>query len=103
MRAYEVLLGVLLTAGSAYVAQIAVASAGFDRVSAPPAARGDLLGPGELWYGGVIDPVTVEAMRAANPAIVVAMPRASTVECERRARPRRHARGCERASMDSMM
>jgi hypothetical protein len=103
MRVYAVLLGVLLTAGSAYVAQLAVASAGFDRVAAASPGRGDLLGPGELWYGGVIDPITVEAMRAANPAIVLAAPRVRTVACARLAYPRRHAHACDRASMDSMM
>ena len=107
MRVHAVVLGLLLTAGSAYVAQLAVASAGFERVSAPSPKSGDMLGPGELWYGGVIEPVTVEAMREASPAVVVAARQASSRECLRlthpNPHPRRPARACDRAWMDSMM
>jgi len=107
MRVYAVLLGIVLTAGSAYLAQLAVASAGFERLETPSPGRGDLAGPGELWYGGVIDPITVEAMRVANSAIVLTPPRTRTVACVRLAQPhpRRHARAteCAQTSMDSMM
>jgi hypothetical protein len=63
MRVYAVLLGVLLTAGSAYLAEVAVASAGFERLAGPSPRSGDLTVGGELWYGGVIDPITIEAPR----------------------------------------
>lgn len=65
MRVYAVLLGVLLTAGSAYVAQLAVQSAGFERLAGSSPGAGDLSARGELWYGGVLDPVTIEATRRA--------------------------------------
>jgi hypothetical protein len=105
MRVYAFLFGVVVTIGSASLAQLAVASAGFDRIMTPPAAPrgGDLLGPGELWYGGVIEPITIEAMRAARPAVAVAVHKASTADCVRLAHPRHHARPCDRTSMDSMM
>ena len=65
MRVYAVLFGVLATAGSFYVAQVAVASAGFDRLA--PAAQGTAPAPaGELWYGGMLDPITIEASRATS-------------------------------------
>jgi len=56
MRIYSILLGVLLTAGSAYLGELAVASAGMERLAG--------LSPGELWYGGVLDPITIEVTGA---------------------------------------
>ena len=114
MRVYAVLLGVLLTAGSAYLAQIAVASAGFERLASAAPERGDLGAAGELWYGGVLSPVTVEATRASLPAVASGEPWAAgsalavsqrAVECDRLAHPKRHALSSENvhASMGSMM
>ena len=67
MRVYALMLGIMLTAGYGYTAQIAVSSlgAGHEMLAQPPAARSDA--GGELWYGGVLDPVTVET-RSVAPA-----------------------------------
>jgi hypothetical protein len=107
MRVYAVLFGVMVTVGSAYVAQLAVASAGFKRLARPAAPRGDLSAGGELWYGGVLDPITIEASRVPRPAIVFMAPPASqrAVECARAAHPKRHANISDtvRASVGSIM
>src|SRR5207253_1929335 len=63
MRVYALLLGILLTTGYGYAAQIAVSSLGAGRQPATePAtvvpATNSLDG---VWYGGVLDPVTVES------------------------------------------
>ena len=64
MRVYAVLFGVVVTAGSIYVAQLAVASAGFDRLAPAYASHSVAPAPaGELWYGGMLDPITIEASR----------------------------------------
>src|SRR5205809_5722554 len=60
MRVYALLLGILLTTGYGYAAQIAVSSLGAGRQPATePAtvvpATNSLDG---VWYGGVLDPVT---------------------------------------------
>ena len=75
MRVYAVLTGVMLTAGSAALAQLAIASAGFERIPARSSGRSDLGARGELWYGGVLDPVTIEATPAGKPALAVHAPR----------------------------
>jgi hypothetical protein len=114
MRIYAVLLGVLLTAGSAYVAQIAVASAGFERLARGSPGGGDMGAAGELWYGGVLHPITVDATRATPLAVAFGTPWTASselavsqkaVECERLARPKRHAITSDNvhASMGSMM
>src|SRR5947208_16772262 len=64
MRVYALLLGILLTTGYGYAAQIAVSSLGAGRQPATePAtvvpATNSLDG---VWYGGVLDPVTVESL-----------------------------------------
>jgi len=71
MRAYALLLGTLATVGSAYVAQVALASSGFDRAWAVlhPAADPPSLDP--LWYGGILDPVTIEGHRPAGQSLTV--------------------------------
>ena len=68
MRVYASVLGVLLTAGSGYLAQVAVGSAGFERLTAPP-PKSEAPTPGEIWYGGVLDPITIEVTRSTRPAI----------------------------------
>lgn len=114
MRVYAVLLGVLVTAGAASLAQLAVASAGFERLAARSPRGGDLGAAGELWYGGVLDPITVEARRAARPSIASGASWTSSsqlalsqkaVECAHLARPKGHTLASEnvRGSMGSMM
>jgi hypothetical protein len=64
MRIYALLLGVILTSGYGYAAEIAVASAAGGRDSAPnPAARAV---PNPVWYGGMLDPIIVES-RGTHP------------------------------------
>lgn len=75
MRVYAVLMGVVLTAGSAALAQLAIASAGFERIPARSSGRRDLGARGELWYGGVLDPVTIEATPSGRPALAAHAPR----------------------------
>jgi hypothetical protein len=53
MRLYALLLGVALTSGYGYAADVAVASR--KPVAPKPAAP-----KGPVWLGGVLDPVTVE-------------------------------------------
>jgi len=60
MKAYALLLGMMLTLGSGYAAQVAVSSVGTARdaeVRPIPAPRSH--GPDTVWYGGVLDPITV--------------------------------------------
>lgn len=63
MRAYAMLLGLALTTGYGYAAQIAVSSVGSGRLE--PAAGAveprDGRGRDPVWYGGTLDPVTIEA------------------------------------------
>ena len=75
MRIYAVLLGMVLTAGSAGIAQLAIASAGFERIPARSPGREGLGARGELWYGGVLDPITIEANPAGKPALATHAPR----------------------------
>jgi len=70
MRVYALLLGILFTTGYGYAAQIAVSSLGAGRAApAQPAAtvptHGALDG---VWYGGVLDPVTVESRGGTRAA-----------------------------------
>jgi hypothetical protein len=64
MRVYALLLGIALTAGYAYPAQMAVTSLQPGPVNKaltdPTATAVPSDSRGELWYGGVLDPVTVE-------------------------------------------
>jgi hypothetical protein len=63
MKVYAMLLGMMLTLGSGYAAQVAVSSVGAPRDGEPsptPAHRASH-GPDTVWYGGVLDPITVEA------------------------------------------
>ena len=58
MRAYAMLLGLALTGTYAYAAHVAVASVGSRRAeAAAPATFVET----PVWYGGVLDPVTVRA------------------------------------------
>ena len=63
MRVYALLLGVLLTTGYGYAAQVAVSSLGSGRqtVSEPAKSIPATNALDGVWYGGVLDPVTVES------------------------------------------
>ncbi len=64
MRVYALLLGIALTSGYAYAAHVAVSSVAPGRsTTAVPAS--DANGP--VWYGGVLDPIVVEAPRGGEP------------------------------------
>jgi hypothetical protein len=70
MRVYSSMWAVVLTAGSASVAELAVSSAGFERVPRPSLARREPPPTGgQLWYGGVLDPITIEVKRTPRPAL----------------------------------
>ena len=71
MRLYALLLGTLLTAASAYVAQMAVTSSRFDRAWQVLHAEADPPSSDPIWYGGILEPVTIEGRRPQRPAIVV--------------------------------
>src|SRR2546426_11904942 len=63
MRVYALLLGILFTTGYGYAAQIAVSSLGAGRQPAtePAAAIPASAALDGVWYGGGLDPVTVES------------------------------------------
>jgi hypothetical protein len=67
MRVYALLLGITLTAGYGYTADVAVSSLGAGRQALAAAVARHALEdvPGAVWYGGVLDPVTVEIDGAA--------------------------------------
>ncbi len=71
MRAYAVLLGTLLTVGSAYVAQVAANSAGSGRAVHQLPERADRAAAAPLWHGGTLDPITIPARRSPIPARTV--------------------------------
>ena len=84
MRIYALMLGIALTAGYGYAAELAVSSLDPGRQTrANPPARIPASGnPGAVWYGGVLDPITVESSRgdihAAAQARILSRP---TVRC----------------------
>ena len=69
MRLYALLLGMVVTGVYGYAAQVAVASANPTRYAAasPVATLGAGEGNDQLWYGGVLDPITVESGRVTAP------------------------------------
>jgi hypothetical protein len=95
MRVYALLLGILFTTGYGYAAQIAVSSLGAGR-PAPTRPAATIPTDGALdrvWYGGVLDPVTVESRRAgpraaATQGRVLSRP---TVRCTETSSSRFHA------------
>ena len=91
MRVYPLLLGILLTTGYGYAAQIAVSSLGAGRV-APADPSATIPAPASealdgVWYGGVLDPVTVETYggtrAAAGKTRVLTRPTVRCVEAGR--------------------
>ena len=95
MRVYALLLGILFTTGYGYAAQIAVSSLGAGR-SAPAQPAATVPTDGVLdgvWYGGVLDPVTVESRSggtraAATQGRVLSRP---SVRCTEASSSRFHA------------
>src|SRR6267378_3078951 len=95
MRVYALLLAVALTTGYGYAAQVAVSSLGPGRQPAT-APAGAIPASGALdgvWYGGVLDPVTVEsrsdgARAATTQGRVLSRP---TVRCTEAHPSRFHA------------
>jgi hypothetical protein len=70
MRVYALLLGVLVTAAYGYPAQMAVTSLQHGPTAkvtetSTTAVRSD--SPSQVWYGGVLDPVTVLGDGSAAP------------------------------------
>lgn len=64
MRIYALMLGVALTTGYGYAAQVAVSSVGTGHRDALPAGAVTPDGNrGQVWYGGVLDPIIVESER----------------------------------------
>jgi hypothetical protein len=95
MRVYALLLGILLTTGYGYAAQIAVSSlnAGRQTATEPAAANPASAALDGVWYGGVLDPVTVESRirgtrAAATQGKVLSRP---TVRCTEAYPSRFHA------------
>jgi len=80
MRGYPLLLGTLCTVASAYVAEIAVSSAGLDRAR-PQSRRADPAPADLLWYGGILAPVTIEGHRAPQPLTITGLDPKSMPEC----------------------
>lgn len=68
MRVYALLLGLLLTLGSAFVADIAVQSTASRQTAKLMRDTPDRATPGPIWFGGLLEPITVEAHRAPLPA-----------------------------------
>lgn len=66
MRTYALILGILLTTGYAYAAQVAVSSATMRPTDLAPAAGAVETGP--LYYGGMIDPIVVESSPVGSGA-----------------------------------
>jgi hypothetical protein len=61
MKVYAILLGLVLTLGSGYAADVAVSSVGAGTGVTGVPTRALNRGPDTIWYGGVLDPITVEA------------------------------------------
>ncbi len=70
MRVYALLLGILLTTGYGYAAQIAVSSLRPSRQTATGATAATPASEAldGVWYGGVLDPVTVESRSGSTRA-----------------------------------
>jgi hypothetical protein len=63
MRIYALLLGVVFTSAYGYAAHVAVSSVGTGRHadSRPATAAAADRTTGRVWYGGFLDPITVES------------------------------------------
>jgi len=68
MRAYALLLGSLLSVGTAAVAELALESAETDRAGSPVSAVTPSSAAQPIWYGGTLDPVTITVPRSSARA-----------------------------------
>lgn len=73
MRAYALLLGVVLTVGSVSVAELAVQSVGSARGGGLRAARARAASDA-IWYGGMIEPITINARGSTRAAVRASEP-----------------------------
>ncbi len=96
MRVYAVLLGIALTTGYGYAAQVAITSVSGERTSKTTASRqpaaADALDT--IWYGGVLDPIVVEARGGPSAGTVLAkapLQEGRTVRCGQTSRRGYHA------------
>ncbi len=90
MRMYALLLGIILTSGYGYAAQVAVASAAAGREPARHSERAAVLDP--VWYGGMLDPIIVESRATHRVAGTEHRVRERlTLRCADAARSRFHA------------
>jgi len=88
MRIYALLVGILLTTAYGATAELAVSSVetGRKTASTPAAVLPASGAPGAVWYGGVLDPITVESSgdaRAAATARIVTRPTVRCVSADR--------------------
>ncbi len=76
MRVSALLFGILLTAASGFVAQVAIQSAGLERAGRPSRHAADPPPPpapprpaprAPIWYGGTLQPITVAVSRDTTP------------------------------------
>lgn len=77
MRVYALILGIALTAGYGYAADLAVASI-------KPGALKPTAAKSPVWYGGVLEPVTVEVRGGEVRSVKTAGGRVihrSTLQC----------------------
>jgi hypothetical protein len=93
MRTYALILGILLTTGYGYAAQVAVSSAVAVRPTDPAPAAG-AVEKGPLYYGGMIDPIVVESSPVGSGAKADVSQRRllgrPTLRCVDTARPPRY-------------
>ena len=93
MRAFSCVLSVLVTSLFAYTADVAVSSAGLGRYQSAPRIRlvdTAANSVAQLWYGGMLEPITVTERRAATPILVTgnaALPRCSPSDGKTRVIP----------------
>ncbi len=80
MRMYALLLGAVFTTGYGYAAEVAVSSVAAGRHAAvAPAAAVSVGAPLDpVWYGGVIDPITVES--GGGPAKITTMTKSQLLD-----------------------
>jgi len=83
MRIYALLVGILLTTAYGATAELAVSSVETGRKTGiTPAAVLPASGaPGAVWYGGVLDPITVESSGDAHTAATARIVSRPTVRC----------------------
>ena len=83
MRTYALLFGILLTTGYGAAAELAVSSVDSGRATRGTAATVVPASgaPGAVWYGGVLDPITVESSTGTHAAAQARILSRPTVRC----------------------